>query len=68
MMSPVCDCGAPRSADGGDADTDGDGAADCVDACPFDVQRTSPGACGCGAPVGADGMHIVYCILASFAG
>ncbi len=38
----VCGCGIS------DADTDGDGTADCDDQCQFDSQKTSPGICGCG--------------------
>ncbi len=38
----VCGCGVP------DDDFDGDGAMDCVEGCPDNVERTSPmGACGC---------------------
>ena len=29
-------------------DTDRDGVPDCIDGCPFDPQKTSPGVCGCG--------------------
>lgn len=37
-----CGCGTP------DTDSDGDGAADCVDGCPSDPQKAAPGECGCG--------------------
>lgn len=48
----ACGCGAP------DADSDTDGAADCVDGCPEDADKESPGECGCGtsdADTDADG-------------
>ncbi|MEP7322521.1 MAG: T9SS type A sorting domain-containing protein [Saprospiraceae bacterium] len=32
------------------ADTDGDGTNDCVDGCPLDALKITPGACGCGIP------------------
>jgi hypothetical protein len=32
------------------SDTDRDGVEDCVDGCPDDVTKTSPGVCGCGLP------------------
>ena len=31
-------------------DSDNDGVADCQDGCPDDVNKTTPGACGCGIP------------------
>lgn len=31
-------------------DTDGDGVIDCIDGCPNDPNKTSPGTCGCGNP------------------
>ena len=31
-------------------DTDGDGIADCNEACPYDPLKTEPGACNCGTP------------------
>lgn len=40
----ICGCGVP------DTDTDGDGAADCIDDCPDDSGKILPGACGCGMP------------------
>jgi hypothetical protein len=33
-----------------DSDSDRDGVADCLDGCPTDPLKTSPGACGCGVP------------------
>lgn len=38
----VCGCGVP------DADSDGDGVADCIDGCPNDFNKTAAGVCGCG--------------------
>ena len=38
----ACGCGVP------DEDTDGDGAADCIDECPADPYKKEPGECGCG--------------------
>jgi hypothetical protein len=37
----ICGCGIA------DTDSDGDGAADCIDGCPTDPDKTDPGACGC---------------------
>ena len=36
--------------DAGSLDRDGDGLADCVDACPADPEKSAPGLCGCGHP------------------
>jgi uncharacterized membrane protein YgcG len=33
-----------------EGDADGDGHGDCVDGCPNDALKNTPGACGCGAP------------------
>jgi hypothetical protein len=33
-----------------DADSDDDGAPDCVDLCPLDPEKDGPGLCGCGHP------------------
>jgi subtilisin family serine protease len=38
----VCGCGVA------DTDSDGDGAADCVDGCASDIGKTAAGVCGCG--------------------
>jgi len=40
----LCGCGVS------DADTDQDGAADCVDHCPADPLKVEPGSCGCDHP------------------
>lgn len=46
----VCGCGVP------DADSDGDGAMNCVDGCPNDPAKTTAGVCGCGvADTDSDG-------------
>jgi hypothetical protein len=46
----ICGCGIS------DADTDGDGTADCKEQCPLDPLRTVPGRCGCvGGPKTAAG-------------
>jgi hypothetical protein len=37
-------CGICRLQD----DSDGDGTSDCLDGCPFDAGKTTPGSCGCG--------------------
>ena len=37
-----CGCGEPET------DSDGDGAADCIDLCPTDADKSAPGECGCG--------------------
>ena len=43
-------------------DTDGDGTADCLDGCPNDAGKTSPGVCGCGtADVDSDGDGTLDC-------
>jgi hypothetical protein len=45
------------------ADTDGDGVNDCVDGCPNDANKTSPGQCGCGNPdTDSDGDGVANCI------
>jgi hypothetical protein len=48
----------PLAPNAGQADSDLDFAGDACDACPSDVNKTAPGACGCGEPDGdfdADG-------------
>lgn len=42
-------------------DSDGDGTVDCLDGCPLDPQRTSPGPCGCNA-LDSDGDGVPDCI------
>lgn len=42
-------CGCAES----DADSDGDGVADCEDNCPRDPNKAEPGQCGCGAKEGS---------------
>lgn len=43
-------------------DSDGDGTADCLDACPADPNKTMPGACGCGvSDVDSDGDSTPNC-------
>ncbi len=44
-------------------DGDGDGAADCVDGCPSDPNKTAPGVCGCGvSDVDSDGDGASDCV------
>ena len=44
-------------------DTDKDGVPDCVDRCPYDPNKTSPGLCGCGtADVDTDHDGVPDCI------
>lgn len=46
-----------------DVDTDGDGVLDCNDGCPGDIDKTDPGACGCGVPDDdTDGDTVPDCI------
>ncbi|MBL8801188.1 MAG: hypothetical protein JNN27_04275 [Planctomycetes bacterium] len=45
------------------ADSDGDGALDCVDGCPLDPLKLAPGACGCGSiDVDSDGDGAFDCV------
>jgi len=45
------------------ADSDGDGALDCVDDCPLDPLKTTPGQCGCGfVDLDADGDAVADCV------
>ena len=39
------------------ADSDNDGTPDCLDQCPYDSSKTSPGLCGCGLP---DSLNTYY--------
>jgi hypothetical protein len=44
-------------------DSDGDGAADCVDGCPSDPLKSAPGICGCGvSEVDSDGDGAPDCV------
>jgi len=44
-------------------DTDGDGTVNCLDGCPADPAKTSPGTCGCGvAETNSDGDAIPDCV------
>jgi hypothetical protein len=44
-------------------DSDGDGSTDCVDGCPDDPLKSSPGQCGCGVPdTDTDGDGTANCI------
>ena len=52
----ICGCGVP------DVDSDGDGAADCIDGCPADAAKTAAGVCGCGvSDVDSDGDGTADC-------
>jgi NAD-dependent dihydropyrimidine dehydrogenase PreA subunit len=47
----------------GSLDTDNDGSPDCLDACPADTAKESPGACGCGrADLDSDGDGTADCV------
>ncbi len=48
----------------GNPDDDGDGTLNCLDGCPNDANKTSPGICGCGVPdVGdSDGDGTLDCV------
>ena len=51
------------SVDEGFIDTDDDGSADCVDLCPADPDKTSPGTCGCFTPDDdTDGDGLADCV------
>eukprot|EP00013_Stygamoeba_regulata_P029518 CAMPEP_0177646456 /NCGR_PEP_ID=MMETSP0447-20121125/9783_1 /TAXON_ID=0 /ORGANISM="Stygamoeba regulata, Strain BSH-02190019" /LENGTH=1373 /DNA_ID=CAMNT_0019148989 /DNA_START=612 /DNA_END=4733 /DNA_ORIENTATION=+ len=41
-------CGCETTSTNNVTDSDGDGVVDCLDGCPFDRFKTSPGECGCG--------------------
>lgn len=44
-------------------DTDGDGAGDVCDGCPYDADKTDPGQCGCGvADADTDGDGLANCL------
>jgi hypothetical protein len=46
----------------GQTDTDTDGALDCYDGCPNDVNKIAPGVCGCGIPdIDSDGDGTADC-------
>jgi len=75
VLPGVCGCGTSDQDRDGDgvadcvlfppaaADSDGDGVPDNLDACPFDVTKTAPGACGCNVPdTDSDGDGIADCI------
>ncbi|MCB9855559.1 MAG: thrombospondin type 3 repeat-containing protein [Phycisphaerales bacterium] len=75
VLPGVCGCGtsdADRDGDGvadcvlfppAAADSDSDGVPDNQDACPFDPNKTAPGACGCNVPdTDTDGDGIADCI------
>jgi len=52
----ICGCGVP------DADSDGDGMADCNDQCPADTNKFAAGICGCGvADTDSDGDGVADC-------
>ena len=53
----ICGCERP------DADTDGDGTADCLDLCPDHGTKVDPGTCGCGQDdVDTDGDGVLDCL------
>lgn len=55
--APACDCLTANS------DTDGDGVPDCLDGCPLDPNKITPGACGCGRPdIDSDGDGTPDCL------
>ena len=46
-----------------EADSDGDGTADCADGCPQNANKTAPGACGCDVPdTNTDGDAYADCV------
>ncbi|MFQ5462592.1 MAG: right-handed parallel beta-helix repeat-containing protein, partial [Phycisphaerae bacterium] len=56
------DCNANGTADPCELDSDGDGAIDACDGCPNDVNKTAPGACGCGvSEVDSDADSVPDC-------
>ena len=58
----TCVNGVLQACDSVATDSDGDGTADCLDNCPNDPLKTSPGACGCGiADVDSDHDGIMDC-------
>ncbi|TRO66453.1 thrombospondin type 3 repeat-containing protein [Christiangramia sabulilitoris] len=57
-------CDAEDICPGGNdlADADNDGTPDCLDECPSDADKTTPGACGCGlADIDSDGDGVLDC-------
>ena len=46
----IGDCDGNLTPDNCQSDTDTDGLIDECDGCPYDVNKTAPGACGCGVP------------------
>ncbi|UCC32668.1 MAG: hypothetical protein JSU86_10365, partial [Phycisphaerales bacterium] len=46
----IGDCDGNLTPDNCQSDTDTDGLIDECDGCPYDVNKTAPGGCGCGAP------------------
>ena len=46
----IGDCNGNLTPDNCESDTDTDGLIDECDGCPYDVNKTAPGACGCDAP------------------
>lgn len=56
------DCNGNGIPDNTEPDGDGDGIIDACDGCPFDGNKTSPGACGCGvADTDSDGDSVPNC-------
>ncbi len=47
---PITDCNSNGIDDDCEPDSDGDGVIDGCDGCPLDINKTTPGACGCGTP------------------
>ncbi len=75
VLPGICGCGTSDQDRDGDGvadcvdfpapanDSDGDGVPDNIDACPFDPNKTAPGACGCNVPeIDTDGDGISDCI------
>ena len=56
------DCNANGKPDECEQDADGDGVLDECEDCPFDPNKTEPGACGCGSPdIDSDGDGALDC-------
>jgi hypothetical protein len=61
--APDTDFDGDLALDCDDADDDGDGMPDELDACPFDSSKTAPGLCGCGvAETDTDGDIVPDCV------